>query len=343
MKILSKKKSEGYFIEKSIYLLNYEIYYKIKKDLHSKKYYLGFSSNNVEMEYLNPYMDTFTNYDTILVIDSNIGEAFLTLRLLPSILKKVKAIRPIIVLTQKYHEQLIELFQYSIPHILIPELHYSVMKSNFKINNKKYYICYSHPYYRKIEKSLTSKKPIHFYDAMIKHFGLNKKQLRTNLPKLSDKSESSLYDKLNKIKLNINNFVIISPEANSCKKLSLDFWVKLVEYYHQNAIDVFLNCVQEMHIPNTKSCYLNFEEFCFLIQKARASVFLRSGLCDIATSFVTSPCTVLYSELNYVNDVDTLAGFSVKPFSKDPQLINEYRIKQFKEDILIDKIRRNIL
>lgn len=343
MKILSKKKSVGYFIEKSIYLLNHEIYYRIKKDVYSKKYYLGFSSNKVEIEYLKPYMEAFADYDTIIVIDSNIGEAFLTLRLLPDILRKIQTTKPMLVITQKYHEQVIGLFEYSIPYVFIPELHFSVMKSKFKINDKRFYICYSHPYYRKIEKSLTTKKPIHFYDAMIKHFDLNKKNLKPGLPTLSNTNKNLLYEKLKEIKLDINNFVIISPEANSCKQLSPDFWAKLAEKCYQKKIDIFLNCMQELYIPNTKSCYLSFEEFCFLLQKAKASFFLRSGLCDIATSFISSPCTIIYSELNYINNVDTLAGFSVKPFSKNLQLISEYNIKQFEEDVLIDKIIRNIL
>lgn len=343
MKLLSKKKSIGYFKEKSIYLFNKEIYYRISKDNYSKKYYCGFSSNTTERKYLNQYLEELQPYNTIIVIDSNIGEAYLTLKLLPQILKKVKADNPVIITTQKYHQEIIELFSYSFPHIYMPFLHYSVMKNHFKIAGKEFYICYSHTYYRKIEKSLLGKKPIHFYDAILKHFALNKDILMENNINLSTENKINLDNKIRDINLDINNFVILSPEANSCKQLDSNFWLKLANKFNEMHIDVFLNTVHNYELPNTKSCYLNFEEFCILLQKARGSVFLRSGLCDIATTFVASPTVILYSELNYMKDVDTVAGFSVLPFSPMPSLISEYDACKIKEDILIEKIMRNIL
>lgn len=342
MKILSKKKSFGYFTEKSIYLFDNEIYYRISKDNYSKKYYFGFSSNKTERQYFAPYMKQLEPYDTIIVIDSNIGEAFLTLKLLPSILNKIKAKKTAIIITQKYHQQLIELFNYNHPCFFIPELHYSVMKSYFKIGKKNFYICYSHVYYRKIEKSLTGKKPIHFYNAIIQHFHLNKKSLINNTPQLNEKNQVSLNKKIQDINLNIDNFVIISPEANSCKQLNPEFWSEIVEQLNKQNIDVFLNTVKECNIPNAKSCYLSFEELCILLKKARGSIFLRSGLCDIATSFITTPSVILYSDLHFMANVDTLAGFSVMPFTLNKSLIKEFNARE-KQEFLIKKIMEVIL
>lgn len=322
MQIISKKKIIGYFKEKAIYFFKYRIYYSIKKDLYKKTYILGFSTNTAEKKYFSPFIEDLKPYNCIYIIDSNLGEAFLTLRLLPNIINTQDNKNHLLIVTQNYHVQLINLLKIEIPYRLIPELHYSIMKSSFRIYGKQFHLLYSHQYYQKIEESLTGNRPIHFFDAILRHLNLSADRLTEKTVQISTEAQESLAKKIKEIELK-NNFVILSPEANSCKQIETDFWNDLIQRFQSHGLDVFLNTINNLCLKNVKTCYLNFEEFCLLLQKAKGSVFLRSGLCDIAVSCIESPSVILYTGLNYKENINTLAGFSVLPFSKNKSLIKE--------------------
>ena len=83
--------------------------------------------------------------------------------------------------------------------------------------------------------------------------------------------------------LNLDNFVIISPEANSCKLLPEEFWKDLISQLKIQGFDIFVNISLDLFGSNDidyKSCYLTYSEAYALATRAKKIYSLRSGFTE---------------------------------------------------------------
>lgn len=91
-----------------------------------------------------------------------------------------------------------------------------------------------------------------------------------------------------------NNFVILSPEANSIDGLSDLFWVHLAKKLRENKIDIVINShSQSLMLPGSVSFNLSLADLLQLSIMAKRVYMLRSGLCEFLSQSGT-PLTVFY-------------------------------------------------
>lgn len=169
------------------------------------------------------------------------------------------------------------------------------------------------------------------------------KNINTNIkvtPSISEKDITTLNEKINKINLDENNFVFLSPEANSTNLLPAEFWQDITDYLKQNNIDVFCNVMDEKNKPdNAKSCFLTFKESYILAKKAKTIIALRSGFIEILSS-VKTPMHIIYNIFNNTknpNITNLYENYTLKNYPDISEQIYEY-VNQDEKDLDIIKV-----
>lgn len=172
-------------------------------------------------------------------------------------------------------------------------------------------------YYRK------SKQP--FLDIYKKFLGLDLKtpfENIINIPKLSNKVEKQL------LQLgDIENIVILSPEATSTPKLNNKFWEKLAIELNKKGHIVISNVINEKNkIKNTHYLKLSLKDSIALAYKCHSVYSVRSGFCDL--------CYQLNEKLNvYYTDRDSLFLYSLNT------MFEECKINEILEFNLPEKLQ----
>lgn len=159
---------------------------------------------------------------------------------------------------------------------------------------------------------------IHFITAMCQYLGISPKTIKPYKLDISSNAQTTLLEKCKKIKLKLDKFVIISPEANSIDPLPDSFWEKLIKEYRQKGYDVFENTTNPNNVRDgVKSCFLTYEEAYLLASRAQAIVGLRSGFLELFYQLKV-PQHILYTP--------------VTPTSRNVHLLNvveNYTLKQY--------------
>ena len=105
------------------------------------------------------------------------------------------------------------------------------------------------------------------------------------------------------IGLNIEKFVLISPEANSCELLKNSFWVNLINDLTQQGYDIFVNiatdCVN-LDGAKYKTCKLSYSEAYTLALRAKKIYSLRSGFTEFLLD-TKVPMEVYYTKFRNNN------------------------------------------
>ena len=148
-----------------------------------------------------------------------------------------------------------------------------------------------------------------------------------------------MLEKIKKINLNLDNFVLIIPEANTCKELPESFWEELIEKYKSLGFDIFVNALNSKFNSQYKYTFLDFEELFSLAKKAKRIIALRCGLIELFTE-LNVPMDILYTGFKnriFLNAMDVkyvMPGFSLYnfPYIKK-ELIREINAEESVEDI----------
>lgn len=67
-------------------------------------------------------------------------------------------------------------------------------------------------------------------------------------------SEKSVLQKCAKINLNLKNFILLIPKANSIQLIDDEFWLKLITQLTQKGYDVFVNQASENLLSGGGQC-----------------------------------------------------------------------------------------
>lgn len=278
-------------------------------------------------------------YDDIYIARLNIGETVLLAGLIKEWYKKNNSNKPILILTQKYHEDIFKLYCPDIRYIYYPiekiVLDKLLSNINYKYGNGHIY------YYVPIKYGILSKNGKRFSEYLKELLKIDKYNYSENLC-----VNAKLPFLLENQNINLDKFVIISPESNSCNPIKKIFWYKLITKLKRLDYSIFCNCInKENYYHNTIQCNLTLSEIYALAQKSKAVIGMRSGLFDYIASIKDLNIFALYNKLEYWN-IDTenvMNAYTIKqlPF-KHSSNINEYSIENCSIDELIDKIIKNL-
>lgn len=223
-------------------------------------------------------------YDDVYILHSNSGEVYLFFAYLAkNFLKKNNSQKPLFVATKKYHIDILKLYYPEANYIFINNLRLKTQSNFWKRREHNYYIIFSGNHFEKVESDIKNSNiwGVHYFQSMIKTLNLTEKDY--SYPKIFTDNNllNNLNEKIKGVNLNLNNFVILAPEAMTCTELPKIFWTKLVSKLIYENFDIYLNITNPSNnIAGCKSLDLNYREAYFLALKAKAVISLRSGFSE---------------------------------------------------------------
>ncbi|CCY25143.1 putative uncharacterized protein [Brachyspira sp. CAG:484] len=239
----------------------------------------------------------------------------------------------IFIATRKYHIDLCRMMHPNIECVYLPSVinlrsYDDVYKEEYR--DKIFYNVLPFKHFIKLEKNLRKGKDVHYCEAICKTIGLEYKK-EANRPIISEKVKQSALMKINRIGLNLDNFVFLCPESQSNENPAKDYWVNLTEEFYAQGYDIFINTMfLNPDYGIGKTCFLTFDEAYYIASLSKQIIGLRSGFIEVLTTVENVPITCIYTDFKdrgllkplFVEQV--LNGFSLK------RLPNVYT-KQIKE------------
>lgn len=322
-----------------------KIFKKVNIGIDKKYYVCGFqiyTKYGIKTFY-KKYKKLFKKYDEIYVLNSNIGEAYLVFKYFAN---GIKSNKTLFVATKPYHVEIIKTFLPSCNYILETKINLDSFPSNFKVNKKNFTVLFNHDYYIILERDMREEQKDAHYFKRIKSFFNFSEEITPNRAHIADAVQLSLAEKVKKITLNLNNFIFIAPEANSCMDIDANILSDINTTFKNAGFDIFWNINNSsINSENYKTCFLSLPEALLLCSKAKAIISLRSGLAEFLTE-ANVPTYILYSKFKnrtpeeQMSANKVLKGFTLSQLPNYKNSIKEYIINNqndYKETF--DKIR----
>lgn len=325
---------------KEIRVLNHPIIQRLDEDNFRK--YILFGKVVKEISYIEKFKkENFKyfdkKYDDIYILRANSGEIYLTLTyVIDKLIERNQSKNPLLVATKKYHVDMIKMICPNIPFIYIENIDLRFTGLEFKIENFRFFYLFDNPHFQKVELDIKHKPfgEAHYFKSILDDLNMTYDDIsmRTMIVPLQD--EASMIEKVSKIGLNLNNFIFISPEAQSCKLYNEDFWCELINILNKEGYDVFVNRVTKdvnlEYATTFKSCNLTFAEAFALAKRAKRIISLRSGFTEFLIQ-TNTPMDVLYTKFRQRHSFDDLdithvmSGFGLLTLPG----INKDKIREF--------------
>lgn len=326
------RKKNRLSLEENIRIFGFSVYKKHSTDnLKYKSLYRILSKNK-----LNIHKHVF------IFNGSPSGELYIVLNLINQIIKSISDNEILFVVDKNFKRNLCKLYFPNIKYYLNKKLNLFIKKKSiFKYKGVTFYSIFTTSHYLKQDLKI-NKENIHYYDCIYKDLGVNRVS-KFSLPNISETVQMKIKTYIEKN--NLENFVIISPEANTSHTLNRDFWNELCVRLKDRKYNVFLNIMKmENYIDD---CYVNFFKYEELIEFAKYSkglIGLRSGLIEILST-LDIPIHCLYSpfpkrgELQAMSSKKALIGFSLKKLpSVNLNKIYEYDTMLYSDEKLLNSI-----
>lgn len=344
--------------KKEIKILGKSVIKKTEENNYRTYSFLGKEYKKVSLlkEFKKLYFKYFGNeYDDIYILRANSGEIYLTLTyLIDSLIKKNGSKKPLLVATKKYHIDMIKMICPDLPFIYIKKLNLNVVGDTFKIDNFRFFLLYDSIHFRKAELDIKANElgTHHYFKSILDRLDFTEKDLQMRKMNVLHSAEQSMLEKVEKTSLNLDKFVFLAPEAQTCKLYDEDFWVVLVNKLQEMGYDVFVNLIEkDIKLKNAidfKTCDLSFAEAFALAKKAKKIVSLRSGFTEFLLQ-TDVPLDVLYTKyrnrhiFNDLNSYHVLHGFGLVqlPFV-DVNKINEFNMFEVSPKSCIENILETI-
>lgn len=252
-----------------------------------------------------PISHILTNNMMIFICFAQIAEKFIFFLAFcfDRYVKNNKSKNPLLLATKPYHLQLIQALCPEIPHIFvnipehkIPDFHYSFRTHSFRI----FTILPGTAFFGKLLgfNKQHPHNPINHFCFIISQLKIPLNDICPRKVCIPPQSEKSVLQKCAKINLNLKNFILLIPKANSIQLIDDEFWLKLITQLTQKGYDVFVNQASENLLSGGgavyKTCDLDFLEIFTLAKKAKRIVGLRCGLLEFLTQTQT-PMSILYN------------------------------------------------
>lgn len=303
---LNSKESDS--SKKEIKILGKSVIKRAEENNYRTYSFLGKEYKKVSLlkEFKKLYFKYFGNeYDDIYILRANSGEIYLTLTyLIDSLIKKNCSKKPLLVATKKYHIDMIKMICPDLPFVYIKKLNLKVVGDTFKIDNFRFFLLYDSIHFRKVELDIKANElgSHHYFKSILDRLDFTEKDLKMRKMNVLHSAEESMLEKIEKTGLNLNKFVFLAPEAQSCKLYDEDFWVVLVNKLQEIGYDVFVNLTEkDIKLKNAidfKTCDLSFAEAFALAKKAKRIVSLRSGFTEFLLQ-TNVPLDVLYTKFRH--------------------------------------------
>lgn len=340
--------------KKEIKLFGLSIIRRIEENNYRNYYVLGKVVRKISLieTFKKQYSKFFEgDYDDIYILRANSGESYLILTyVLDSLIKRNQSKKPLLVATLKYHVDMIKMICPEIPYVYIKKLRIKIQGQEFNINNKRFFLLFDTTHFKTVETDIKH-SPLgeaHYFKSIMNKLGMTESDLTYRKVMIHLKDERSMLEKVSKTGLNLDKFVFIAPEAQSCKLYDEDFWCELINQFQSKGYDVFVNLVEDdvklKSAIDYKTCDLNFAEAFALARRSKKIVSLRSGFTEFLLQ-TGVPIDVLYTKFrhrHFFDDMDiyhVMSGFGLTqlPFV-DKEKIREFNMFETSQSDCLKKI-----
>ena len=347
-KVRYKSQKEIRFLDMPIF--SYGRYYTNNTIKEIETFFSIFPKENFRNIVFSNILQKFKKqYDHIYIIAQNIGETYLLISFYKDMINRDNAKSPLFLCLSKSQEAIFKMFDLDIPFIYCNDISISLAKAAF---GKRTYLqdnVYFHIYleksfyddfYHKISSN-SDNQQYYYSRAILKSFGIKKDYINLKKPIKNFTTHENMLKKVQKINLNLDNFVLISPEAKTCKPYKTSFWMNLSKALSNKGYDVFFNITDSSNeIQDIKTVNLNLQEIYDLATLAKSIIGLRSGFMDLCSQ-INVPFYVLYTNSEYrnISAHNVLFTNTLKQFFKIPKdNLYEYDTKQYSEESILDEI-----
>ena len=278
--------------------------YKIERKHDVIKHLLfGLKVKTVSVEeiYYKRNLKSINNeYDDAYILQGGSGEPFLWI----SYAAKATFVRnnskkPLVVGTRSSFTDLVKMYlpDVSYVHNNRAGASFDTESSHIEYAGHRFYLTKSHQKHS-IFLSFSSKDKPDLRGALNQFAldGLKKEELKFPKPFISTYTKESLAQKISYIDLNIDNFVILAPEANYFYEISANFWEDIVRRFNKLGVDVYLNFInQNNYISGCKTLSepLTYSEVFELACRAKAVISLRNGFSETIVPTLTPGIVIL--------------------------------------------------
>jgi len=340
--------------EKDIKFLGKSII-KRREEGSYRNYYIGgklFRKVSLIDEFKKRYFKYFDKkHDDIYILRANSGEIYLTLTyIINTLIKRNGSKNPLLLATQKYHVDMIKMLCPDIPYIYIGKLRLKIAEDVFKIDNFRFFMLFNNYHFKDVEMNIKD-KPIgetHYFKSIMERLNLTEQDLIYNKISILPSDEQNMLKKVKELNLNLDKFVFLAPEAQSCKLYDEDFWCELINRFKNNGYDVFVNLVEDViklrGAIDYKTCYLTFGEAFALASRAKKIVSLRSGFTEFLLQ-TGVPIDVLYTKFrhrHFFDDMDiyhVMSGFGITQIPMiDKEKVREFNMYEIAQKECLERI-----
>ncbi len=289
-------------------------------------------------------------YDDVYLLHSNSGEMYLFFAYLASsFLTKNNSKKPLFIATKKYHIDILKLYFPDAQYIYNKKLRFTTQSNHWTLNGHNVYILFSSNHFQQVEIDIKQNDvgKIHYLERILSTLGLTINDYRKPQPIITKETQDSLINKVNEMRLNLNNFIIISPEALTCEELTSNFWGNLIKRLQEQGYDLFVNITNkyEYNFKECKSMMLNYQEILALAGKAKAIISLRSGLTEFLLP-TSTPSVTIYTKFrnrrvrNAFSVEKTIAGFSMlkMPYTTKDKIVEINSDEFLNEGALLENV-----
>ena len=327
-----------------------------RKEKNNYRDYYIFNKKICSISLINEFGRKYLKYikkdhDDIYILRANMGEIYLTLTyIINTLIEKNKSKKPLIVATRRYHIDLIKMICPNIPFVYIHNIRIKINQDEFKIKNFKFHLLYCHSHFKQVEIDIKENElgTHHYFKSILNRFDITAENIQMNKIILLLESSKNMQNKIKKLGLNLEKFVFIAPEAQSCKLYDEEFWGSLIKELKDKGYDVFVNLIANKNylknIVDFKTCDLSLSEAFALAKKAKRIVSLRSGFTEFLLQTET-PIDVLYTKFRHRHlfddmDIDhVISGFGITKIPYiDKSKIREFNTFEMSKEQIIGSI-----
>ncbi len=209
--------------------------FSCRSEENNYRIYTLFGKEICRISLLNKFKKEFFKYfsdnDDIYILRANSGEAYLILTyVIDALIKRNGSKKPLILATQKYHVDLIKMICPDIPYVYAKKLRIRLAGESFNIDKYRFFLLFDNKHFKNVENDIkcSTKGEHHYFKSILNALDMTKEDISMRKIKVPNEYENSMLKKIKKTNLNMEKFVLIAPEAKSCKLYDEDFWCTII-------------------------------------------------------------------------------------------------------------------
>ena len=306
------------------------------------------TSSDLKKSFWDNYISEIEfDFDDVYILSANSGEinAFVAY-LAETVFKKNGSKNPLIVATKNYHKDIVEMYLPNYNSVYYDCYLFTFglrdLGASWEYNDHNIYIMYSANHFSKVNCFGLKN---YYYNAIVDYVGLSYTDSQVPNWTIKQEIKDSVLKKIEHLNLDIDNFVILTPEAATFSELKPEFWNEFSLRLKDIGLSTFFN-ISKFSNDYTKDGefpILSYQEIFYLATLSKAIVSLRSGLTEFLIP-TNTPLITLFSCCwnNPVEETRPIYSVMDLPHVTEDKVSELYTQNYSNTELLIEEIIEKI-